>query len=94
MGAAAACRPLQWYGLSVNAASLHHADGPLLSKWWVKVAVLAFFTFWIAISFYGIGKIKYGQPLSTLVTDGSYVAHYDTVQQVCHACGWEGSMHA
>ena len=31
---------------------------------------------------YGITQIKYGQPLSDLAPDGSYVQDYDAVQQV------------
>ncbi len=31
---------------------------------------------------YGIYQIKYGQPLSDLAPDGSYLQNYDKIQQV------------
>lgn len=61
---------------------LVRADASLLSKWYVKVPVILFFIAWAVISWYGIYKIRYGQPLSDLAPDGSYLQDYDRVSTV------------
>lgn len=59
---------------------------PLLAHWWVKVPIILFFLLWGAGSLYGIRHLKYGQPLSDLAPDGSYLQDYDSVQRV-GGCG-------
>jgi hypothetical protein len=36
----------------------------------------------LLISFIGIYRLRYGQPLSDLAPDGSYLQKYDTINQV------------
>ena len=43
--------------------------------------MLAIFTGYAIYSFWAIYHIKYGQPLSDLVPDGSYIKGYDTVRR-------------
>lgn len=55
---------------------------PLLAKWWFKAFVLAVFVAYAVISWVGIYRMKFGQPLSDLAPDGSYLQDYDAVQRV------------
>ncbi len=55
---------------------------PVLTRWWVKALVIAIFLGLGAASWYGVYQVEYGQPLSDLAPDGSYLADYDAVQQV------------
>lgn len=58
---------------------------PALTKWYVKVPIILFFLTWAVASWYGIYQIEYGQPLSDLAPDGSYVQTYDEEQQRTYA---------
>lgn len=61
------------------------ADAPFLALWYVKVAVLLLFLAYAILSFVGIYRLTYGQPLSDLAPDGSYLQKYDAVNQVMEA---------
>ena len=58
------------------------SDAPFLALWYVKVLVLLAFTAYAVISFIGIYRLTYGQPLSDLAPDGSYLQKYDALNQV------------
>ena len=57
-------------------------DAPFLALWYVKVAVLLLFLAYAILCFIGIYRLTYGQPLSDLAPDGSYLQKYDAVNQV------------
>mmetsp|Transcript_34827 Transcript_34827/g.88256 ORF Transcript_34827/g.88256 Transcript_34827/m.88256 type:complete len:913 (-) Transcript_34827:778-3516(-) len=57
---------------------------PFLGRWYIKVLVLCLFAAWGAASWYGIYQVQYGQPLSDLAPDGSYLQDYDAVQQATY----------
>jgi hypothetical protein len=60
---------------------------PALARWWVKIPIVIFFLLWGAGSLYGVRRVKYGQPLSDLAPDGSYVQDYDHEQTVSDTLG-------
>lgn len=59
--------------------------GPILMKWYVKVLVIMAFLAFAAVSAVGITRMKYGQPISDLAPDGSYLQDYYEVQQATYA---------
>ncbi|KAG1663694.1 hypothetical protein FOA52_013262 [Chlamydomonas sp. UWO 241] len=61
---------------------VHYA--PALTNVWVKLAVVVLFSGGIAVAFIGITKMKFGQPITDLVPDGSYLKAYEVVQMATY----------